>query len=481
MRRRRLVVTLCAIALLAMPAAAPASGRYGGVLVVGLAGGDVDALDPTLSATFSAVEIYRSICERLYDFDARGNVFPQLAAALPALSADKRTYTIALRHGILFNDGTPFTAQAVVTSLQRMLTLPGSTRASNYGPIDRLTAPDQYTVVIHLASRFSPLLADLATNDGIVMSPTQLAKLGTSFGTNPVCVGPFMFDHRVVGDNVTVIKSPYYYDKYAVHLDKIVYKPFSSSASAAAALQAGDIQVLDSVPSSALASVQAAPGLRTIQGGGLGWVGLTINIGNRNGVGNLPYANVGTPLASSALLRRAFEESIDRSAYVKVVVNGLGRPDCTPVSPVSPNYVPVKCTPYDPADAKALIARSGIANPTVHILSSGGTAVQFVQAAAAAVGFNVVIDSADGPSVDSREFSGSFDVAMTAFTGTPATDRNVFQFLASSGSRNIGGYSNPRLDLVLANARKATSLKALRTLYGTFPAQWDPKLGIHVT
>ena len=54
-----------------------------------------------------------------------------------------------------------------------------------------------------------------------------------------------------------------------------------------------------------------------------------------------------------------------------------------------------------------------------------------------------------------------------AFTGTPAMDRNVFQFLATSGSRNFGGYSNPRLDLILANARKAFSLKARRTLIGT--------------
>jgi peptide/nickel transport system substrate-binding protein len=176
MRAGRFILLVATLALLAVgPAAARRmSGRYGGVLYVGLTSGDPGSLDPTLSSTFSAVEIYRSICERLYDFDARSRIFPELAAALPTLSADKQTYTIPRRHGIVFNDGTPFDAQAVVTSLERMLTDPGSTRASNYGPIDRISADGQYRVVIHLSSRFQPLLADLATNDGIVMSQAQL-------------------------------------------------------------------------------------------------------------------------------------------------------------------------------------------------------------------------------------------------------------------------------------------------------------------
>ena len=104
MRAGSLVLLAAALAILAVgPAAARRTGgRYGGVLYVGLTSGDPGSLDPTLSSTFSAVESYRSICERLYDFDARSRVFPELAAALPTLSPDKQTYTIPLRHGIVF-------------------------------------------------------------------------------------------------------------------------------------------------------------------------------------------------------------------------------------------------------------------------------------------------------------------------------------------------------------------------------------------
>src|SRR5262249_14677825 len=152
------------------------------------------------------------------------------------------------------------------------------------------------------------------TGNMFVLSPTAVATEGDNFAANPVCVGPFMFDNRVVGDHITVIKSPYYYDKGNVHLDKIVFKPTTSPSAAAAALKAGDIQALDAVASSELPGIEQVPTLRVVSAPQLGWSGVVINLGNRNGAGNPPYSNVGTPLASSAKLRQAFEEAIDRNA-----------------------------------------------------------------------------------------------------------------------------------------------------------------------
>jgi peptide/nickel transport system substrate-binding protein len=396
---------------------------------------------------------------------------PQLAAALPVVSKNKLTYAIALRKGIVFNDGTPFNAQAVVTTIQRDLTLPGSSRASDLSPIDSVTATGDSTVVIHLKTRFSPLTSTLATVDGVVLSPAQLAKLGANFATNPICVGPFMYDNRVAGDSVTVIKSPHYYDQKDVHLDKIVFKVASDAAAAAAALKAGDLQTLDQVSPTELVGVQDSSDLRTIKQSLLGWQGIVINLGNKNGVGNLPYTNVGTPLASSAKLRQAFEEAIDRSTLVKVVLNGAAVPGCTPRSPASPWFDgSMQCTPYNPVDAKKLVAASGFANPTVHLMSRNTTnelrEAQFIQAEEAAVGINVVIDSFDNPTFTTRDVTGNFDTMQNgAVPGSVDPDRNIYEWLASSGSRDYSGYSNPRLDLILANGRKATTDKARRTLY----------------
>ena len=239
-----------------------------------------------------------------------------------------------------------------------------------------------------------------------------------------------MFDHRVVGDNVTVIKSPYYYDQKDVYLDKIVFKPMTDAAAAAAALKAGDIQALDRVSTAELPGIRQTSSLQVIQVPQLGWSGLVINLGNKNGIGNLPYTNVGTPLASSAKLRQAFEEAIDRDTLNKVVFGGLFHPSCSPIAPANTAWydaTKVPCTPYDPKDARKLVAASGFPNPTVHLLTVNTTDMlrlsQFIQAQEAAVGINVVIDSTDLATSTARPLAGNFDTCfmnLVPQTPTPA-------------------------------------------------------------
>jgi peptide/nickel transport system substrate-binding protein len=442
----------------------------GGTLVVGMSGGDPGNLDPSLSSSFGAAEIYKTMCERLYDYDLDQHVVPELAAARPTISRDRLKYTIRLRRGVRFNDGTPFNAQAVVSTIERDLTIPGATRRGNLSPIADLEAPSPYVVVVHLKSRYTPLTKELASADGVIMSPTQLAKLGDRFGTDPVCVGPFMYDSRVAGDSVTVVKSPYYYRKKNVNLDRIVFKAETNAAAALAALEAGDLQVLDSIPPSEVTAVAKSKSLRVLSAKSLGYVGISVNMANTHGVGKLPYSTAANVLASSPMLRQAFEEAIDRNTLRRVVFAGRALPGCTFVSPISPAFdASIHCAAFDPNDARKLVAASGVANPTVHLLTPNATdfvrLAQFIQAEEASVGINVVIDSTDPTTTFARIGSGDFEAWLGSWSGSADTDRNVFQMLATSGSRNYSGYSNPRLDLILANARKAMRHDAIATLY----------------
>jgi peptide/nickel transport system substrate-binding protein len=471
--RSALIVALALLAVLAVTAAAQAGSRSaqkeGGTLTVGMALGEPDALDPTLARTFSGREVFLTFCEKLYDLNAKAQIVPQLAAALPTISKDKLTVTIPLRKGIKFNDGTPFNAAAVVQTLQRDLTMTGSARASEISPIASEAAVGQYKVVIHLKTPYSPLTAQFADRAGMVMSPTQLNKLGDKFATNPVCVGPFMYQNRVAGDSITVVKSPYYYDKKDVHLDKIVFKVENDAAAAAAALKAGDLQALDAIDSTQLPGIRADNQLRIIKETGLGYQGLTLNIGNKNGLLK-GYSNVGTPIAANADLRKAFEMAIDRKAMNKVVFGGTVLPGCTPLSPSSSWYdASIKCTPFNPTEAKKLVAASGISNPTVHLMVPTGTAplrqAQFMQSEEAAVGIHLVIDSTDFVTSLSKADAGTYDTFQIGWSGRVDPDGNIYQFVATTGSQNDSGYSNPRLDLILNNARKATTVEARQTLY----------------
>ena len=472
-RSRCLVGALLAAAAVVLVVLAAASaqprvrGRYGGTLYVGLAAGQPDTLDPTTARTLGASTVFSAICRGLYRIDKDLQVVPDLATALPTISKDKLTYTIPLRKGVVFNDGTPFDAQAVVTSYQRHMTLPTSSVASLLSYVDSVTGSGSSTVVFHLKSRYSPLPTVL--NLGI-MSPAQLAKLGTNFASNPICVGPFMYDNQVVGDSVTVVKSPYYYDKGDVHFDKIVWKIIPDPAGAAAALRAGDIQVLTAIDSTQVAAVEQASNLKVLTQDALSRSLVRVNLGNKNGVGNLPYLNVGTPLASSPKLRQAFEEALDRSTYNKVVWDGLQRPACGWIPFADKAWyeaTSVACTPSDPKDARKLVASSGVANPTVHLLvtPAGQRGAQFIQAAEAAVGINVVVDTTDFATSTDRTVAGDYDAYLVTVSGGSPDPGTMFQGFETSGDRNYMGYSSPRLDLVIRNGFKAMSRQARVRLY----------------
>jgi len=469
------VALLCGALLLALTVTAAAGAhrtgvaKAGGTVTVGLTAGEPDALDPTLARTFSGREVFLTFCEKLYDLNAKAQIVPQLASALPTISKDKLTVTIPLRKGIKFNDGTPFNADAVVKSIQRDQTLKGSARASEISPVDSVTAQGQNTVVFHLKAPYSPLTAQLADRAGMIMSPAQLDKLGDKFATNPICVGPFMFDNRVAGDTITVVKSPFYYNKKNVHLDKIVFKVENDAAAAAAALKAGDLQALDGIASTELQGIVHTPSLRVIKETSLGYQGITLNLGNKNGLLK-PYSNVGTAIASSDKLREAFEMAIDRKAMNKVVFGGTVLPGCTPISPSSSWYDPsVKCTPFNPAQAKKLVQASGISNPTIHLMVPTGSVAlrqaQFLQSEEQAVGINVVIDSTDFVTSLSKADAGTYETFQIGWSGRVDPDGNIYQFVATTGSQNDSGYTNPRLDLILNNARKASTEQARKTLY----------------
>src|ERR1041385_8270638 len=148
----------------------------------------------------------------------------------------------------------------------------------------------------------------------MVMSPAPRDKLRDKYATNPICVGAFKYDNRVAGDSITVTKSPFYYNKKNVHLSKIVFKVENDAAAAAAALKAGDLQALDGTDSTQLQGIVHTPSLHVIKETSLGYQGITLNIGNKNGLLK-GYSNTGPAIAANPTLRKAFEMAINRKQF----------------------------------------------------------------------------------------------------------------------------------------------------------------------
>jgi peptide/nickel transport system substrate-binding protein len=442
--------------------------RNGGTLTVALAE-EPDALDPTLARTFVGRIVFLSICEKLYDLNSRLQIVPQLAAGMPRVSKDKLTVTIRIRTGIKFNDGAPLDANAVKTSLDRHRTLTASRRASELSPVTSVDVVNKNTVALHLNEPYAPLTAQLADRAGMIMSPAQLDKLGTKFATNPVCVGPYQFSDRVPLDHITVTKSQFYYAKSKVHFDKIVFKTVNQPAAAAQALHAHDVDVVDRIGATELSSIRKDSSLKIAKATSIGYQGITVNIGS-HGLGKLPYANTGTAIARSSALREAFEDAIDRSLLNKVVFQGLVSPGCGPIAPASPWFDRLACNVHrNLKRAKQLVAKSGISNPTVKLMTANDTDAlrlgQFIQSEEKDAGINVDLQPTEFATSLNKEDAGNFEAFVVGWSGRVDPDGNIYQFNATKGSLNDSGYSNSRVDLILNNARHAQGKKARLTLY----------------
>jgi peptide/nickel transport system substrate-binding protein len=464
------------------PAAAPATDSFGtpadpavvqqgGTLVVALSA-EPDMLDPTQSRSLYSRYVFHTMCEKLYDLDQDTRIVPQLATALPTISADGLSVTIPLRQGVKFADGTPMDAQSVVTTFQRNLTMAGSGRKSELGPVTSVEATDASTVVVHLSIPFAPLTSVLADRAGMIMSPAALQQLGDKFGTAPVCVGPFKFEKRVAQNSIDVVRDPNYYDAGKVHLDRITYRIITDASIRAANLRSGDAQVGDSLSTQDAPALRTTPGITVLESNRLGYQGVTFNIGNVAGL-DKPLGDKGTPVSRDPRIRRAFELSVDRQGLVQAVFGGLYAAACSPISPDTAftSEAAQACTPYDPEAARRLLEEAGVTVPykiTMLVQNSPDylRLAQALQATVATGGFDLEIQPVEYSALLDQQDRGDFEMLQLGWSGRIDPDNNIANYLSTGGGQNVAGYSDPALDELLTRARTTTDQAERVRLYG---------------
>ncbi len=445
--------------------------REGGDLVMGLSA-EPDKLDPTTSSSLYTRYVMNTICEKLYDIDASGKVVPQLASALPEVSEDGRTVTIGVRDGVRFADGTPLDAAAVRTTLERNLTLKGSARKSELGPVTAVEAPSSREVVVRYATPFAPLTAALADRAGMIMSPKALDELGEKFSDHPTCVGPFSFVARVPQTSITVRRDPLYYAADQVHLDTITYRIMADANIRAANLRSGDVQVADSISTQDVDALVKERDVALLQTSSLGYQAMTINLGNTDGAGE-PPKQIDTPLASDPRVRLALAYAVDRDALVNSVFNNWYEPACSPIAPSSPYASPASdaCVPHDPARARELLAQAGVAVPFPITVKTSNTAESLryaaaLQAALEPGGFALRIEPVEYSTLLDQQTAGDFDAILLGWSGRIDPHGNMNSFLVTGGGNNYSGYSDADVDEGMAAAARSTDTAERAEIYG---------------
>ena len=454
-------VLFAALAVLALAIAAGPARAQNNTLRIGLRE-DADSLDPTLGSSYVGRIVYAAMCDKLFDLDTKLNIIPQLATGYRY--EDPTHLVITLRPDVTFHDGEKFDAEAVKYALTRHLTLKGSMRAGEIGPIQSIEVIDPLTVRLVLKAPASPLLAQLADRAGIMISPRAAEALGpANFATHPVCAGPYAFDSRTAQDRIVLRRFPAHWNAAAFHFDQVVYLPLVNSTARLANLRAGAIDLVEYVLPTDIPQVQSDPKLKLAIDDSLGYVSIILNTGNG------PAAN--TALGQNALVRQAFELSIDRAALIQVVYNGVFTPSAQANPSSSPSYVPgIEPPARDVAKAQALLKQAGVALPVPVVLNASNNpdmqqVAEVIQSMAAEAGFDVKIRTLEFASSLQAAYQGDFQAYMIGWSGRSDADGNMWQMLHTGGTFNYGKYSNPDVDRLLDDARLYSDPAVRRDLY----------------
>jgi peptide/nickel transport system substrate-binding protein len=285
-------------------------------------------------------------------------------------------------------------------------------------------------------------------------SPTAFGKASAAdFANNPVCVGPYKFKSRVAQDRIVLDKDPNYWDAKDFHFDSVTYLPIPDATVRLANLRAGDLDMIERVAPTDAKSVQADPKLTYAQVAGLGYNGVTFNVGNGAGAKDNPLAK--------PELREAFSLSLDRDAINQVVYEGMYNPGNQSSPPNNPWYdkddpVPTR----DIAKAKDLLKQAGVTSVdfTLTVINDPQDTqlAQVIQSMVAEAGFNMKIRAAEFGTLLSAQASGDFQADLIGWSGYVDPDANLYQFIVCNGSLNDAKYCNPDADKLLNAARAST-------------------------
>lgn len=422
---------------------------------------DPDVLDPDQSRTFVGRIVYASLCDKLVDITPDLQIIPQLATDW-SWSEDGMTLTMNLRQDASFHDGTPFNAEAVKANIDRSQTLPESRRKSEVKSIAGVEVTGPYQVKFTLKAPDATLLAQFADRSGMMLSPAATAAAGADFGAKPVCSGPFKFVERVQQDRIVLEKFADYWNKDAIHFDKVTFLPIPDTTVRLANLRSGDLDMLERLAATDVASVKSDSTLQYAEAVSLGYQGITVNLNNGER-GDNPFGN-------DPKIRQAFSLSLDRDAINQVVFEGVFAPGNQPFPPTSPWYdkdypVPAR----DVEKAKALLKEAGYDSLDVEVQVANNPVqtqlMQVVQAMAAEAGFNVKLKSMEFASLLADQSAGNYQGSQVGWSGRVDPDGNIHQFMTCKGGINDSKYCNPEVDKLLDEARRSTDNAVRKAKY----------------
>ena len=466
---------LAATGVLRPAAAAPG----GGTLVYGLGFDLDDTMDPQVTDFDSTIRVTLNVCEPLVWEPTPGHFAPALAESWD-VSPDAKVYTFRLRKGVRFHDGTPFGAEAVKFTMDRVVAPETKAGQSHdqLGPYDHTEIVDDSTVKIVMKDGYAPLLTNLNGYLGIV-SPTAVKKMGLAdFARHPVGTGPFMVKEWVSKDHITLVRNPAYAWGSSLFkhqgpplLDQVMFKIIPEGSVRAGTLKTGETQYIDDLDPLEYAGLRNDPRFVVIERGqpGSGFV-LLLNVTSKGPIGTLA-------------VRRAIAFAVDREGLNTSVFHGLNKVAWSPLMRPTFGYDPSteRIYSFDPAKARQILDEAGWKAGGDGIRERGGQKLvvdfpiigrprdkamaESVQASLRDVGIDVKVTPLERGAFRALVRQNRYDVNFMWFSyGDPDVLRTLFHS-ANVEAFNRGRYQVPDVDKMLEEAAATTSINRRAALY----------------
>jgi ABC-type transport system substrate-binding protein len=351
--------------------ATPAAAK-GGTLTCGWAGvGEISTLDPAQINQVLQFQIASNVLSGLMHIDATLVAQGDLAESW-TVSDDGTEYKFKLREGVAFHNGDPLTADDVLFTYERSKDPQKSIHSAvlaNVAAVDKL---DDYTVRFKLnkpQASFLPKVLERSSGRAMtIVSRSALEKMGESaYGLMPVGTGPFKVTAHQLGQTVTLERNENYYDKERPLLDKVVIQPIVDAEPLAAAIEAGDIQLIGGNPPAPelIDRFVANADLVVDEAPDPGFQSVWINPWHEH----MKVTDFNKPVEElmrekGFKVRLAIAKGLDRESYIKQAQFGRGTPGFGTVNPAMAAYFDgdlpaASMQAFDLAAAKQLMADAG--------------------------------------------------------------------------------------------------------------------------
>ena len=437
--------------------------------------GDINSLDPHSLNESLQLSSTQNVYETLVGRNKNLSLAPLLATRWRQTAPN--VWRFELRRGVKFHDGTPFTADDVVFSMERAAG-EGSDMQSYTNDIRQVRQVDSHTVDIETRTPF-PILPDVLSQvaimsrkwceDNQATRPVDRRKgleNAASFRTNGT--GPFRVRERQPDVRTVFVRNPTYWGAIEGNVREVVFTPITSSATRVAALLSGEVDMMEPVPVQDIPRISASASTRVVVGPEL----RTIFLGMDQKRDELLFSSVkGKNPFKDKRVRQAFYQAIDIEGIRKTVMRGASRPTALMVGPGINgfNEAQDKRLAYDADAAKKLLAEAGYPQGFELTLNcpndryvNDGQICQAVAANLSRIGVKINLLTETKGTYFPRILRRDTSFYLLGWTPSTYDAHNALNAVMrcvddkGSGQFNLGAYCNPKLDEIIVRIQSET-------------------------